>query len=58
MDNIATLTRYKVDLRFNPVLNSYIENNFRRDGSVIGYPAYRSPNGALYVKERDQGLVS
>ncbi|MDR1324918.1 MAG: hypothetical protein LBK00_02655 [Treponema sp.] len=44
---------YKVDLRFNSTLDSYIENNFTRDGSVDGYPAYRSPNGGLYVKERD-----
>jgi len=44
---------YKVDLRLNSALDSYIENNFRRDGSVGGYPAYRSPNGALYVKEGD-----
>jgi hypothetical protein len=42
---------YKVDLRLNSALDSYIENNFRRDGSVGGYPAYRSPNGGLYVKE-------
>jgi len=42
---------YKVDLRLNSTLDSYIENNFRRDGSVDGYPAYRSPNGGLYVKE-------
>jgi hypothetical protein len=42
---------YKIDLRLNSTLDSYIENNFRRDGSVDGYPAYRSPNGALYVKE-------
>jgi len=42
---------YKVDLRLNSTLDSYIENNFRREGSVDGYPAYRSPNGGLYVKE-------
>jgi hypothetical protein len=42
---------YKVDLSSNPSLDSYIETNFKRDGTVGGYPAYRSPNGALYVKE-------
>jgi len=42
---------YKVDLWLNTALDSYIENNFRREGSVDGYPAYRSPNGGLYVKE-------
>jgi len=42
---------YKVDLRLNSALDSYIENNFSRNGSVDGYPAYKSPNGALYVKE-------
>jgi len=42
---------YKVDLRLDPDLDSYIEKNFKRDGSVDGYPAYKSPNGALYVKE-------
>jgi len=40
---------YKVDLRLNPVLDRYIENNFRRDCTVDGYPAYRSPNGAIYA---------
>jgi hypothetical protein len=42
---------YKVDLRLNSALDSYIEKNFSRDGSVGGYPAYKSPNGAKYVKE-------
>jgi len=42
---------YKVDLWPNSVLDSYIENNFKRDGTVGGYPAYKSPNGGLYVRE-------
>ena len=42
---------YKVDLRLNSTLDRYIENNFTREGSVGGYPAYRSPNGGLYVNE-------
>jgi len=42
---------YKVDLRLNSTLNNYIERNFRRDGSVGGFPAYRCPAGNLYVRE-------
>jgi hypothetical protein len=49
---------YKVDLRQNSVLDSYIEENFRRDGTVGGYPAYRSPRGGLYVKEKDHWDVT
>ena len=42
---------YKVDLRTTSSLNNYIEQNFRRDGTVGGYPAYRCSAGNLYVRE-------
>ena len=45
---------YKVDLRLNDILNSYIDKNFqrnpdRRDGARV----YTSPTGGVYAKESD-----
>ncbi|OGZ33570.1 MAG: hypothetical protein A2Y98_01385 [Candidatus Portnoybacteria bacterium RBG_19FT_COMBO_36_7] len=44
----------KFDLRIDPELNSYIENNYTNIGTRSdGAQQYRAPSGAIYAKEGD-----
>lgn len=50
---------YKVDLRLNPTLDSYITTNFTYIGvRSDGAPMYRSLTGAVYAKEGNHWDVS
>lgn len=45
---------YKVDLRLNQQLDSYIQQNYKQIGNRSdGAPQYISPRGAIYAKEGD-----
>lgn len=47
-------TGYKVDLRLDPDLNSYITGNYINVGTRSdGAPLYKSPSGSMYALESD-----